>query len=63
MAPQQGGIVVAWEDGTVSLALGVAEKTKKTFKEKTCKKSIGIGMEMGMSLLGELHKIEYYSCL
>ncbi len=46
----------------MSSALGGAEKNKKSFKEKTREKSIGIGTEMAMSLLGELHKIEYYSC-
>jgi hypothetical protein len=55
MAPQQGGNVVEWKDGTVSSALGGAEKTKKSFKEKTHQKSIGVGMEMAMSLLGKLH--------
>ena len=47
----------------MSSALGGAEKTKKFFEKKTQEKSIGIGMEMAMSLLGELHEIEYYSCL
>jgi hypothetical protein len=47
----------------VSLALGGAEKTKKSFKEKTCKKSICVGTEMAMSLLGKLHEIECHSCL
>jgi hypothetical protein len=46
----------------VSLALGGAEKTKKSFKEKTRKKSIGIGTEMAMSLLGQLQKTECHSC-
>ncbi len=46
----------------MSLALGGAEKTKKSFEEKTHKKIISIGMEMAMSLLGTLHKIECHSC-
>ena len=47
----------------VSSALGGTEKTKKSFKEKTRKKSIGVGTEMAMSVLGELHEIECHSCL
>ncbi len=46
----------------MSSALGGVEKTKKSFEEKTREKSIRVGMEMAMSLLGELHKIECYSC-
>ncbi len=46
----------------MSSALGGAEKTKKSFEEKTHEKSISIGTEMAMGLLGELHEIECYSC-
>ncbi len=46
----------------MSSALRGAEKTKKSFEEKTREKSIGVGTEMVMSLVGELHKIECYSC-
>ena len=58
-APQDVGVVVAWKDGLVSLAIGKKEKVgKKSFKEKAC----DVGMNHGMALFGELHANEYNSC-
>ena len=42
--------------------MGREEKGKKSFEEKAREKSISVGMDHGMALLGELHKNESNSC-
>jgi hypothetical protein len=49
-APKDVGIIVAWKKGAVSSLLG------KVFNKKTDEKSLGIGTDHAMNLLGELHK-------
>ena len=62
-APQDMGLIVAWKDGLVSSAIGRKEKAgKKTYKGKVREKSINVGMNHEMALLGELHENEYNSC-
>jgi hypothetical protein len=61
-APQDVGTVVTWKDGLVSSTIGKKEKAgKKLFKEKARERSINVGMNHGMALLGELHANEYNS--
>ena len=61
-APKDVGVIVAWKDGLISSAIGKEEKGKKSFEEKAREKSISIGMDHRMALLGELHKNESNSC-
>ena len=46
----------------VSLVIGWKKEGKKSFKEKTRKKSISIGMNIGMALFGELNEYKSNSC-
>ena len=53
--PHNGGVIVAWKDGLVSSAIG---NKKKSFEEKARERSISVGMDHGMALLGKLHENE-----
>ena len=51
--PQDSSIIVAWKDGMVSSSLGTT-----TYEENAREKSINVGLDHAMNLLGELHKDE-----
>jgi hypothetical protein len=61
-APQDSGVIVAWADGLVASSLG-KKKTAKSFDKKAHKKSIGVGMNHAINLLGELHENDCDSSL
>jgi len=53
--PHDGGVIVAWKDGLISSTIG---NKKKSFEEKARERSISVGMDHGMALLGKLHENE-----
>jgi hypothetical protein len=61
-APQDSGVIVAWADGLVASSLG-KKKIAKFFDKKAREKSIDVGMNHAMNLLGELRKNECDSYL
>ena len=54
------GISAAWKGGALSSS-PASKSNGKSFEEKSRDKSIGVGTEHAMSLLGELHKNENLS--